>query len=395
MRIDIIFPRQPPAMDAIGQYTHFLAEELHAQGESVRLWVSDTDCTPINGVDIQQGFSMEGPQELENLFTKIAENPPDCLILQYNPFSYGKWGKNLALPIALRRFKKNHPNVRLIVMFHERYTPFWYVNEGKWLWQSSIMFLWQQHQFKQLGKIADSIWFSTQGWRTMFEQSFPTHKQRNALHHVGIPATIAHYPIDYSAARKRLNIPDSTFLVGFFGTAHPSRMIPLMQKTMAYLWEKNIPAELLYIGPHKDEVCAGLSRPPFLAEGPLPDEEVSYRFAAMDLYLVPIADGVSTRRTSMMVGLQHGIATLGTFTEETDAMLMQAQDNAFVLTDVARTNDFLEAALALSKDPERRQSLAQTGQAFYEENFTWKVIVAQTRRLLLADLADLDGATNK
>jgi glycosyltransferase involved in cell wall biosynthesis len=374
MKIDLIFPHVPPKMDAIGQYTAVFARELSRLGHTVRIWIASDSFDVIDGVEIiTNAFSAENPQSIALLLNRIAQDPPEHLILQYNPFSYGKYGKNLILPTALSHFKKAQPTVSLIIMFHERFTSFWYILDGKWLWQSSIMFFWQYYQFRQIGRVADHLWFSTEAWKTYFERCFPTKKR----YHLSIPANMPLVPTTKAVARERLNIPPEVFVVGFFGTAHVSRMIPLMQKTMAFLQDSGVPAELLYIGPDKDEVCAGLKRPPLIAEGPLPEEEVSRRFAAMDLFLSPFIDGVSTRRTSMMTGLQHGIATLGTYTPQTDAMLLAEQEKSLVLTPVEDQDMFCQAALSLARETERRERIATAAQIFYDQHFDGSVLTAR------------------
>jgi glycosyltransferase involved in cell wall biosynthesis len=137
----------------------------------------------------------------------------------------------------------------------------------------------------------------------------------------------------------------------------------------------------LYVGPSVAEVREALKGLPVRIEGPLPGLEVSRRFAAMDIYLAPFLDGVSTRRGSLMAALQHGVATAGTRGELTDEILLRADGRAFLLANVGDTPAYCAQALRLLNDPKLCRELGNEARRLYDNQFDWTPI---TRRLLSA-----------
>ena len=139
---------------------------------------------------------------------------------------------------------------------------------------------------------------------------------------------------------------------------------------------------LLYVGPDGSKLCGELNGLPVRDDGYLPANEASIRFAAMDIYLAPYIDGISTRRTSLMSGLQHGVPTVGTRGMLTDEMLAAQDGRAFLLADVNEPAAFDSHVVRLLNDDGLRASLGAEGTAFYEREFSWPRIVER----LLTDL---------
>jgi glycosyltransferase involved in cell wall biosynthesis len=88
--------------------------------------------------------------------------------------------------------------------------------------------------------------------------------------------------------------------------------------------------------------------------------------SAADVYLAPFADGVSSRRTTLMAALQHGLAVVGTDGPMTDQAMRAAHD-ALTLTPVSDAEAFAEATANLALDRPRRDSQAAAGRVLYEQ----------------------------
>src|ERR671916_396556 len=74
-------------------------------------------------VEQNLGSSVAKPRSVLRLTDVIQADPPDWLLLQYNPFSYGRWGLNLHLPLIVRRIKQQQPHIRIALMVHEPFVP--------------------------------------------------------------------------------------------------------------------------------------------------------------------------------------------------------------------------------------------------------------------------------
>jgi glycosyltransferase involved in cell wall biosynthesis len=145
---------------------------------------------------------------------------------------------------------------------------------------------------------------------------------------------------------------------------------------------------VMYIGHDCAGAKSGLQGIPLIAEGPFPAEEISQRFTAMDIYLVPIDEGVSTRNTSFMTGLQHGLPIVATWGSSTDQILKHEHEKAMFLVSVHEPNQFAKAVLDLAINPLQRKLLSEGAKQLFEREFTWPRIISK----LMTTLESVPGS---
>lgn len=368
MKLDLIFPVLPPTLDGIGDYTARLAVEL-AKTNDVRILTAQSDALPVDdgGVEVEEAFSLSSRSDVRTLIAPIRKRRPDWVILQYNPFSYGRWGLNLSLPGVLHTVQETLPDVRVALMVHE---PFVDVET----WRFAVFTTWQRWQLWQLGRAADAIFFSTEPWVDRFRSWFPN----TPLTHLPVGSNIPHVPSDRTAIRKALGLPTDALVCGIFGSAHESRNLSLFRHTMRAVSASCAhPLHVLYVGKAGNQIGKGLDDVPFLDAGALPAADVSRHFSAMDLYLVPFRDGVSTRRGSFMVGLQHGVPTVTTIGPDTGTTLRTEAGDAFLAAPCQDSSAYTGAVEQLINDPSARQRYGRAGRLLYESTFDWPRIASR------------------
>jgi glycosyltransferase involved in cell wall biosynthesis len=369
VKIAMIAAALPPQLDGIGDYSARIAEEL-AKHCSVTVYTGDDAAhNPISGCNVVSAFTPQSPASVWQLTDKIAAEKPDWVLLQYNPFSFGRRGWNPYLASAMAAIKKRSPGTRLAVMAHETFVPL-----SGFVWY--VMGTYQRWQFLQLGRAADLLFLSIEPWAKEFAGWFP----KIPVRHLPVGSNMPRVEISREEARERLGIAPETFVVGLFGQAHISRMLDWIGDTVQSLYRDDSRILLLYIGPHADNVRAVAGDVPLIAEGPFPPEEVSRRFAAMDVYLVPFIDGVSTRRTSFMTGLLHGIPTVSTVGYHSDSVLVAEDGKAFLLSAINEREVFQNQVRRLRTETELRMRIGATGERLYRENFTYERVAEQMRQ---------------
>jgi len=375
MKIDIVNTALPPQFDAIGHYTRLFSQEL-ARFADVRLLLpTGRDYDPIDQVALAPCFSLDTPDGIRGLIEPVCANPPDWLLLQYNPFGYGKRGHAPHLVPTLRELKRRCPSLKLAVMAHENFVPCW--GDLRFM----AMATWQVPQFWQLGHTADIFFVSIQPWADHARGWF----RQIPVHWLPVGSNIPPVAVSRESARDRLGIADETLAVGLFGTAHVSRLLPLVAATLSEVRKTGIDARLLYIGPDGAAIREALGTlEPICAEGPLPFDEVSQRFVAMDVYLAPFSDGVSARRGSLMTGLDHGIASVGTSGKHTDTLFRESDEKAILLAPVGDEAGFQQRLLRLLREPELRQRIGQGGKQLYDQHFDWPPLVQKLLHALEA-----------
>ena len=123
MKLALMVAELPPRIDGIGDYTARLAEEL-ARTDTVTVYTNDQRAhDPISGVRIVAAFRYENTASVGAVLAHLKADPPDWFVLQYNPFAYGKWGRNGHLPRLLWGIRRQLPRTGVAVMFHERHVP--------------------------------------------------------------------------------------------------------------------------------------------------------------------------------------------------------------------------------------------------------------------------------
>jgi glycosyltransferase involved in cell wall biosynthesis len=366
LNIDIISAALPPQVDGIGDYTAALSQQLARTARVSVLTAVGRQYTEITGVNIKPCFSVTEPRSFWRLRRHVQEDPPDWVLLQYNPFSYGRWGLNVYLPLVLGSIHRTCPKTRLAVMVHEPFVP---LTNWKYLVESA----WQRPQLWMLGRSADVVFFSIQTWTERLRSWCPA---RHCFH-LPVGSNIPVVPTARSEARARLGIPDQTLVIGLFGSADRTRLLELLRAGVRAGRDAGQEVLVLYMGAQGDVVRRELGDTPLIADGPLSAREVSRRFAALDLYLAPFIDGVSTRRTSLMTSLQHGVPTIGTLGPLTDRMLIAENGRALRLVSINRLHEVYTQVLELVRDQNASQSLGREAQRFYEREFSWDRIAAR------------------
>jgi glycosyltransferase involved in cell wall biosynthesis len=109
--------------------------------------------------------------------------------------------------------------------------------------------------------------------------------------------------------------------------------------------------------------------------GYVPETEVSAAFAALDLCVLPYADGISFHHGTLMAALAHGQAIVST---QSPIELPELVHGENVWLVPPRDAEAVAGAIAtLAADPERRRRLAR-GAAELSAQFTWQHIAART-----------------
>ena len=361
-QISLAFPTLPPALDGIGDHTARLAEAL-AREASVRVLTAQSDPSPIPGVTVEQAFSYPPRRGVWSLTESVPTRRPDWLLVQFNQFSWGRWGFNPILPVALSALRTRCPEMRLAVLFHEDFLP-------AASWKDAIMTTWQRAQFWALGRLADLAFFSIAPWVRTYDSWFPN----TPVHHLPVGSNIPRHEASRTEIRRSLGFPEEAFVMGVFGSLHESRLLSHIRHAARSVARDATAPRLLYIGPHGDSFARAMDELCVHDAGCLPPAEVSRHFRAMDLYLAPFVDGVSTRRGSFMTGLQHGIPTVSTIGPLTDPLLQDANDEAHCLAPVDSPGEFARMAHALWNAPQRRVQIGRAGRAFYNTHFAFDVV---------------------
>jgi hypothetical protein len=219
-----------------------------------------------------------------------------------------------------------------------------------------------------VGHAADRIFVSIPAWRPVVESLAATDAP---IAWLPVPSTIPQVDDPGGCALIRERYGQGRPLVGHLGTY--GRLIsPMLEASLPGLLTTTN-CRIILLGRQgeasRDELmerhpeCAGR----IAAPGPLSDADLSRHVSACDIMLQPYPDGISTRRTSVMVALSHGrpvVTTTGWLSEP-----FWAASGAVVLVPAHDPNALVDATSRLLSDPVRLSELSTRAHAVYTEHF--------------------------
>jgi glycosyltransferase involved in cell wall biosynthesis len=338
-------------MDGIHDFTQHLAEGLR-QHEGVRADVINPKLT-----------SLQALCELVESENQVVST----LMLQYNPFSFGRWGFAPWLPVKLWRLKRSAPGLTVALMVHETYLP---ITD----WRSAVMGVWQRLQFWAVALLADVIFTSIGAWRERLDAQSAS----RPVHHLPVGSNLPDMRASRVETRRALGAQEDTLVLAAFGTGNPVRLMDYVVAATEELGASRGHTMLLNLGAGTPEITVSGTK--VLTTGPMSDADVARHLAAADIFLSPFIDGVSTRRTTVMAALQHEVPIIGTDGPLTDTVMREAPD-AMRLTPVGDRAAFARAARELAGDSHDLRVRGRAAKTLYDQEFSWP---ATSKRLIEA-----------
>jgi glycosyltransferase involved in cell wall biosynthesis len=305
---------------------------------------------------IEEGLEVEVDHE------KPDARPADVIVLNYNPFSYGRWGFAPGLAASLRRARRRKTRIFLIV--HESYVP-----SLNWRW--AVMGAWQRLQLRMLHRCADVIFTPVEP----LARELANLKPERPVEHLPVGSNLPDMRHCRDSERDRLEIDRDALVIAAFGTDHPSRRIDEVVAAANTAADLGSRVVVLNLGAGAPPIRGVRESVRLVEPGWLEALDVARHLAAADLFVAPFVDGVSTRRTTLMAALQHGVAVLGTDGRLTDNVLRRATD-ALTLVPVEDRKRLEDAVRWLAGDADERRARGAAGRELYERSFDWPVISA-------------------
>jgi glycosyltransferase involved in cell wall biosynthesis len=344
----VLFRDSGRDIDAIRDYTHLLADGLRDEGASA-------------------GVSL-----LQNSF--VPDPPPgtNALLVNYNPFSWGRWGWAPELPGSLARLRTapRRPAVTLIV--HEPYVPW-----GGF--KQTLMAAWQRTQIAALLRLADLALVSIEPWVPEIQRLAGS---GTPVHHLPVGSNLPDMRHARQERRARLGIRNDNLVLAFFGGRHPSRLVDHLREAIVATSQLGRRVVVINLGADPPSFRGLSGRAELFTPGPLGPSELARLLSVADLFAAPYIDGASSRRGTIAAALQHGLPTVSTSGALTDPFLIRS--GALVLVPPGSPADFGEKVADLANDSEARMAIGLRARQLFEERFDWRAIARRVLALLPA-----------
>ncbi len=367
-RVAWITPEYPPDRGGVSDHSHSMVTALRAQGHEVAVWSKPH----------QKNFQRVG-EEI------IAFNP-EVIVLAYVPLGFAPrtGGISPALVLWWARMRRRLRAFTLLLA-HEVSLPVvahWHRRELT----RTLLGSAQLVQFELLAHASNRVVFSNEATRDTLSKLSPLLRRRFDTTRISSSISRAK-SLDPRAELAAAGYSVPAKIVLFFGTGHESVLFDYVESALRALLLIEPELCLIIIGMDATKLRA---RRPALAEfGPhvqalgfVPAHAVSLWLQLAELVLVPLAEGVNARKTTVMAALQHGaavVATRGVHTREDIAWASMC-----ALSPLDR-QQFAATAVRTYQDAAERARLAEAGRAEYEANAS--VDVTASRLLALATRA--------
>lgn len=357
MHFDLLYQTSDAGVDAISEHSTLLAEALDAlAGHSAQ------------AVD-------HGEEAATDLLGGLRPATADVLavlVLQYNPFSFSRFGTPMWLSRALHRVRAARPDIRIVLLAHELFLP-WRRN------RTLPVAAAQRALLAELGRQVDVQLASCERFAHLLQRWT---RQPSAV----LPVS-SNLPCRTDARvteRARLGLGDDDFVVASFGRNHPTRLVGHVEAAVAAIAAVHPNVVFMNLGASSPPMATSILDPRrILRPGQLPGERTAALLSAADLFLLPLEDGLSLRRGTFMAAMQHGVPILSTAAHNTDSVLWTAPGVLLVSTS-AGTAGYANAAGALTRDAAIRKRMRAANLSAFAFEYAWPRIAADLVRMTAA-----------
>ena len=365
----------PPAPGGVSDYTFAVAAALADAGERVHVWcpAAPGAVPEPAGVTVHRSKGHWTADDMRAFDSELDALPGDRrLLVQWVPHAFGRRSMNIRFCgwVASRA----RAGDRVDLMVHEPFLPF---REGSWRQDMAAavhrLMVWQ------LLRAARRTWVSIPAWATALAAWAPRH---TTFCWLPVPSNVPVCPDPATTATVRRRLPETTRrVVGHFGTFDRLQKARLEELIPALLASHDDLGALL-LGRHSDDFARDLVRrhpaltSRVIAAADLPSTALSPHLMACDVLLQPYPDGASTRRTTLMAALSHGIPTVTTRGRLTEPFWETSSAVALATDDVGA---LIDATTRLVEEQTRREAMSAAALALYESRFAVRHVISRLR----------------
>ena len=376
----------PPQPGGVSDYTQLIAGGLACAGDEVHVWApapSTSQPAPTDaGVTVHWLPGRFCRRDLANLDRFLSRMPGRCrLLVQYVPHAFGCKGMNVPFCWWLNR--RLEP---VWVMFHEVAFPL----SRKQPLRYNFLGMVTRLMAGLVARRAERIFVAIPGWEALLPKSG---RARYSVNWLPVPSNLpTTVSADAVAALRKQVVRENQLLFGHFGTYGP-HVTSLLARILPPLLANESSRRVLLLGKGSKEFATiiGNENPSLRgqvdATGPLGPREMAVHLAACDCLVQPYADGVSSRRTSVMAGLALGLPIVTNAGPLTDSVWRET--GAVLLAPSPSPADLIDAFENLLAEPRRLAEIRQRALSLYERYFA----LPRTIEILRTETATHDLAS--
>ncbi len=377
MRVVFVVRSVPPVIDGVGDYTWQLTRFLRSEGIDAHVVTSTNQ-------DMARGLGQEWVHPVVPRWTgravveAIAATPvprPDWCIFQYVPQMYGPRGICWAAS-GVARVLRPTLKCRVATTFHE------FASAGGWDPKNAVLAIvmgWQTRRLLEGSDLAITTCSRyAQHLKALALRALPV-----VTIPVGANIEPARLPSDKIVALRRHYSLNGSKVFGMIGQLSPVRNFSTAIRVLERARDQGLKSALLLIGrvePSNPGLYAKLRclarelgvDSQVLVTGELSAEDVSAHLRLVDVFLFPQGDGISTRNTTVMTALAHGLRIISYAPQSGNFDGYRVPEGALV--PLGDEESFIRAAVASLRGMGDNSEGSKPNSQYFEEHFSWSRI---------------------
>ena len=380
----LITSEYPPAPGGVSDYTAAVAAGLAQAGDEVHVWCpaavdhAAAAASPSAGVTVHAIAGSWSRPDRDRLDAALNEIPgAKHLLVQWVPHAFGRRSMNIGFCRWMRR-RAGAGDV-LDVMVHEPGLGF-----GEGSLQHNAAAAVHRVMLALLLDRARQVWISIPAWAEVL-RPWAFRRDDLSFEWLPVPSNVPVQSLNGQVGARRTELLGGAegLILGHFSTYPASTRLALRELLPPLLAAApDLHVQLLgrgaeaaageletALGRHAARVHVSPSATP---------ARLSRDLQSCDLLLQPYADGASSRRTTLMAALAHGLPVVTTTGRLSEPLWKESNSVAAMaagdLPGLART------VLELARQPEKRQLMSAAARETYQSRFSIERSIQALRR---------------
>lgn len=384
MKVLLISRRFQPFRCGVGDYTAELARFLLHQGHDVCVLTEPTAEPRSADVRLIEQH-MRGWRDLPQVLRTICGEKPSVVQLEYSQYGWSRWGCAFWLNALLVALRLRAIPVKLAL--HE--FPILFRQHPKQAMSAAL----QRVHFWLLCAAASDVLTNTAERVAILRCWFPWRKR--SLHYRPNSNCNPVFPCsgkEREVIRRERGVAPGELVAAVYGLFATGKGTDVVIQAVIHL-QQQVPLHLWMIGDPSQANPAYMARLRQLAEplggrvwwsGALSQKDVSHHLQAVDIFLLPQADGHLTRSSSFMAAAAHGLPVVAVRNPANQAEFTHGTD--VLLVDKSSASHFAEAVRALAFNADLRNRLGANLMSLYGQKFDWPARVHSSAEQPLGSL---------
>lgn len=321
LRVGLVCGQFDPVHDGVADYTRVLAEQLRAAGLDVLICTGNAYAVGGTATGVTDRWTTGG---VTRAAREIARLRLDLVHVQFAPSAYGFSRAVGLLPALLPR------RTPVVATLHE-YGVWAAAGRAARLRSAAWSVLERRgcadRETLLLAPRADQLLVTAPDHQAVLQARFPA--RDSTFVPIGLNIPVADLDEDGTAIRRALGVPDDALLAVFFGFLHPNKGLERLVEALAQVRSQHPRLRLVLAGgerSHSVDAAAAAALRGELEDvarrhgvqdavsftGHLPAAEISRLLHAADAAVFPFNDGVTSKSSSLLAALAHGVPTIAT-----------------------------------------------------------------------------------